>query len=211
MNLDNISFHYPVRGLSTPSTVSKLCFQITYPSGVEVNLGNELKPTQVKDKPTVQFEADPHKFYTLVMTDPDAPSRIEPTYREFKHWVVVNIPGSDVAQGEELAEFVGSGPPMGTGLHRYVFLVYEQPKKLPFTGEPRTTKRFVQFHSIAVVEGVFIPLMILFPFRSRESRPKFSVKTFAYRNQLGEPIAGNYYQAQFDDYVPLLHQQLSGL
>lgn len=46
--------------------------------------------------------------------------------------------------------------------------------------------------------------------RSREGRPKFSVKTFAMRWSLGEPIAGNYYQAQFDDYVPLLHQQLSG-
>lgn len=113
--------------------------QISYPSGVEVNLGNELTPTQVKDLPTVHYDADPAKFYTLVMTDPDAPSRIEPTYREFKHWVQVNIPGSDVAKGESLAAFVGSGPPMGTGLHRYVFLVYEQPKKLPFTGEPRTS------------------------------------------------------------------------
>lgn len=116
--------------------------QITYPSGVEVNLGNELTPTQVKDLPTVSFAADPEKYYTLVMTDPDAPSRIEPTYREFKHWVVVNIPGNDVASGENLAEFVGSGPPLSTGLHRYVFLVYEQPKKLPFTGEPRTTNRW---------------------------------------------------------------------
>lgn len=48
-------------------------------------------------------------------------------------------------------------------------------------------------------------------FSSRENRPKFSVKTFAMRHQLGEPIAGNYYQSQYDDYVPLLHQQLSGL
>lgn len=117
-----------------------MCFQITYPSGVEVNLGNELTPTQVKDLPTVEYTADPNKFYTLVMTDPDAPSRIEPTYREFKHWVVVNIPGNDVVKGENLAEFVGSGPPMGTGLHRYVFLVYEQPQKLTFQGEPRTSK-----------------------------------------------------------------------
>lgn len=108
---------------------------------MEVDLGNELTPTQVKDQPQVQFAGDSGKFYTLVMTDPDAPSRIEPTYREFKHWVVVNIPGSDVEKGENLAEFVGSGPPMGTGLHRYVFLVYEQPRKLPFTGEPRTSNR----------------------------------------------------------------------
>lgn len=119
-----------------------------------MNLGNELTPTQVKDLPSVSFAADPQKFYTLVMTDPDAPSRIEPTYREFKHWVVVNIPGDDVASGENLAEFVGSGPPMDTGLHRYVFLVYEQPKKLPFTGEPRTTNRWVHYFCCVIVTGI---------------------------------------------------------
>lgn len=39
-----------------------------FPSGVEVKEGNELTPTQVKDIPTVQYEADPDKFYTLAMT-----------------------------------------------------------------------------------------------------------------------------------------------
>lgn len=32
-------------------------FQIIYPSGVAVNLGNELTPTQVKDQPTVAWVA----------------------------------------------------------------------------------------------------------------------------------------------------------
>ena len=54
--------------------------------------------------------------------DPDAPSRKEPKYREWRHWVVVNIPGGDVSKGEVCAEYVGAGPPKGTGLHRYVIL-----------------------------------------------------------------------------------------
>ena len=33
-----------------------------------VNFGNVLTPTQVKDPPQVSWEADPNKFYTLIMT-----------------------------------------------------------------------------------------------------------------------------------------------
>ena len=48
--------------------------------------------------------------------DPDAPSRSNPAIRECMHWVVVNIPGNHVDQGNEVAEYIGSGPPEGTGL-----------------------------------------------------------------------------------------------
>lgn len=34
----------------------------------EVNFGNELTPTQVKDIPLVEWEADPTAFYALIMT-----------------------------------------------------------------------------------------------------------------------------------------------
>ena len=58
----------------------------------------------------------------MLRADPDAPSRKDPKYREWRHWVVVNIPGGDVSKGEVCAEYVGAGPPKGTGLHRYVIL-----------------------------------------------------------------------------------------
>lgn len=80
----------------------------------------------MKDKPQVEWNADPEQLYTLVMVDPDARSRANPEYRSVKHWAVINIPGSDVAKGEEIAAYVGAGAPEGTGLHRYVFLVYKQ-------------------------------------------------------------------------------------
>lgn len=105
---------------------------MTYPSGATVNQGNELTPTQVKDIPTIKYDADADAFYTLIMSDPDAPSRKEPTFREVRHWTVVNIPGDKVGDGETLFEYIGSGPPQGTDLHRYVFLVYKQPSKLTF-------------------------------------------------------------------------------
>jgi phosphatidylethanolamine-binding protein (PEBP) family uncharacterized protein len=51
----------------------------------------------------------------LFSTDPDAPSRANPVRREFRHWLVGNIPGDRVDEGETLTEYVGSGPPKGTG------------------------------------------------------------------------------------------------
>jgi len=119
------------------------------------------------------------------MTDPDAPSRVNPKYREWHHWLVVNIPQTRVAEGKTLSEYVGSGPPKGTGLHRYVFLVFKQPGPLE-TDEKKLTNR------------------------SGEGRGQFSIKNFAKKYGLGNPHAGNLYQAQWDDYVPKLYEQLSG-
>uniref|UniRef100_A0A8C6Z460 Phosphatidylethanolamine-binding protein 1 n=1 Tax=Nothoprocta perdicaria TaxID=30464 RepID=A0A8C6Z460_NOTPE len=95
-------------------------------------LGKVLTPTQVQHRPTsIEWEGcDPQKLYTLVLTDPDAPSRKDPKFREWHHFLVTNMKGNDVGSGKVLSDYVGSGPPKGTGLHRYVWLVYEQPKQL---------------------------------------------------------------------------------
>lgn len=121
--------------------------------------------------------------YFCIQSDPDAPSREQPTYREWHHWLVGNIPGNEIPKGEVLSDYIGSGPPQGTGLHRYVFLLYKQPEKLSFD-EKRLTNR------------------------SGDGRGKFSIKKFAEKYKLGEPIAGNFYQASWDDYVPILYKQL---
>lgn len=113
-----------------------------YPSGVSVNLGNELTPTKVKDKPIVSWDAEKNAYYTLFMVDPDAPSRRNPINREFRHWLVVNIPESSVEKGDEMIEFIGSGAPKNTGLHRYIYLIYKQPNgPIDFSNEPRSTNR----------------------------------------------------------------------
>lgn len=57
-------------------------------------------------------------------TDPDAPSRENPKFGEWQHWLVVNVPGSDVAAGETLSEYVGSGPPKGTGMCFYLIVFF---------------------------------------------------------------------------------------
>ena len=45
--------------------------------------------------------------------------------------------------------------------------------------------------------------------RSAEGRGKFSIDSFAKKYDLGNPVAANFYQAQYDDYVPELYKQLN--
>ncbi|VDP16893.1 unnamed protein product [Onchocerca flexuosa] len=136
----------------------------------KVNLGNELTPTQVQDEPTkVSWDAKPGSLYTLVMTDPDAPSRKKPKFREWHHWLVINIPGQNVSSGTVLSDYIGSSPPKGTGLHRYVFLVYKQRGNITDSEHGHLTT-------------------------SGENRAKFKIVEFAKKHHLGNPVAGNFFQ-----------------
>lgn len=161
-----------------PQIVSKPppnALDVAYSAG-KVALGNELTPSEVNDEPQVKWNAAPEKFYTLILVDPDAPSKKNPTFADVKHWLVANIPGDDVSKGDVIAEYYGSGPPKNTGLHRYIFLLYEQKEKQVFD-EPRSLKL------------------------SRANRLKWSLKKFVERNGLEEPFALNYFKAQWEPFV----------
>ncbi|KAI5746874.1 hypothetical protein M8J77_008441 [Diaphorina citri] len=143
--------------------------QITYNSGkLKVDQGNTLTPSDLKQAPEVTWNADSSSYYTLVMTDPDAPSRQNPKAREWRHWLVVNIPGSQISRGQTITPYAGPTPPKGTGLHRYVLLVYKQPSQLDF--EESKSKEW--------------------------KRNNFSVQKFAQKYKLQDPVAGNFYQAE---------------
>lgn len=119
------------------------------------------------------------------MTDPDAPSREKPTAREFRHWLIVNIRGNDLSTGEVKWQFIGSGPPKGTKLHRYVFLLFKQ------------TNGKQDFNDLPTVAN-----------NSRKGRPSSSTRDLITNYNL-QPVAGNFYQAEYDKYVPKLHAQLT--
>lgn len=148
------------------------CVQVIYPDDVSAMLGNELKPFSVKDVPRVRWDADPLKLYTLLLVDPDAPSRTNPTERSYRHWLVINIPGCDVNNGQIISDYVEPAPTIGSGLHRYVFLVYEQ-----LNGCIANTEPIVQLYS-------------------GQERSYTNVRLFATLLNLSSPIFGNFFRAQ---------------
>jgi phosphatidylethanolamine-binding protein (PEBP) family uncharacterized protein len=87
------------------------------------------------------------------MTDPDAPSREDPKWSEFCHWIVTDVLVTkpckcDISRKDKQKDVISyrpPSPPEKTGFHRYVFLAFESnngtSKKLHLT-KPADRKRW---------------------------------------------------------------------
>lgn len=92
--------------------------------------GQCLKPTQVQREPIVTWEPEKGVLYTLVLIDPDVPSRMNHSLAEVRHWWVINIKGGHPESGQTVFEWLGSAPDKNTGCHRYVFLLFKQSSRI---------------------------------------------------------------------------------
>lgn len=166
--------------------------------------GVRVKPTQVRDAPKLFWEAaaagasddDPLaaapdeavKHYALALVDPDAPSPAEPSARSFLHWLVVNIPGSAIEDGQTVRSYLGAFPPAGTGAHRYFFVLMEQrsgaQKFAPTAGDgPGLSSEDLQ------------------------TRGGWQLERFAQANGL-KPVGWHHFVAEFDPYCLELMNEL---
>nr|XP_033803502.1 phosphatidylethanolamine-binding protein 4 isoform X2 [Geotrypetes seraphini] len=96
--------------------------------------------------PTVIFTAaEKEETYVLIMVDPDAPSRADPKFQYWRHWLMKDIKGSQLLTGDlngtVLSEYRPPTPPKNTGYHRYQFYLYKQPanQNISLTEEERAT------------------------------------------------------------------------
>ncbi|ODV83925.1 hypothetical protein CANARDRAFT_24627 [[Candida] arabinofermentans NRRL YB-2248] len=139
--------------------ISKGFLIISYGEDKEVAMGNTLTPEETQSPPSISFtlnlssdDSSASNFkiskddnYTLVFTDPDAPTKGDEKWSEYCHYIVKNIKlnpydpnelidASNIQdklttaelKGTELMSYIGPGPPPKTGKHRYVFLLYKQ-------------------------------------------------------------------------------------
>ena len=49
----------------------------------------------------------------------------------YLHWMVINIPGAKVDQGQTITSYKAPAPEPGSGIHRYVIVAYEQKSETP--------------------------------------------------------------------------------
>ena len=96
---------------------------------MEITYGNikisdqYLTPEVTQIKPVVSLKGlDTNKMYTLIMSDPNAIGG------NMIHWLVTNINGTNIETGNEILEYYGPHPPQGTGIHNYIFSLYESNK-----------------------------------------------------------------------------------
>jgi len=118
----------------------------------EVKPGEELNQAVVFKEPMLRWalpngtddEGPSDLFYLLLLLDPDAPQPyVKKEGNAVRHWAVSNIPSESLEHGEFGIErgwadnlYFAPRPPKGTGPHRYIFKLYEQPKANLFFGLP---------------------------------------------------------------------------
>ncbi|KAK4057420.1 carboxypeptidase Y inhibitor [Microbotryomycetes sp. JL221] len=179
----------------------KVLVQIDFPqTGASVQLGNELTPDQGQGDPVVSFVAaaqDPEEqqsTYCLLSFDPDAPSRENQEFGPWRHYVLGGLKPKSIeeissaveSKGERgvanqglveqtespISPWVAPSPGKGTGLHRYCFALYKQPRPLKPLEEQATIKS-----------------------NERPDRRKFDVASFATDNEL-ELVGFNFFLCQ---------------
>ncbi|XP_049619661.1 phosphatidylethanolamine-binding protein 4 [Syngnathus scovelli] len=100
--------------------------------------------------------------YLLMMVDPDAPSHISSTMAHWRHWLVTDVEGSSLKNGDlrglTITEYAPPTPPRHSGFHRYQFLLFKQSQDVPALG-------------------------------SQTSRGQWDVASFILDHALGSPVA----------------------
>lgn len=135
-------------------------------NGVQISPGQEVPVHHLKNAPRVTLNVDPESTFSIVMIDPDNLSRKNPSVAEWLHWLVVNIPASNILEGinggQHQQPYGSPAPQPRSGDHRYVIVLFEhQGRRLQ------------------------VPKL--------QTRAKFSLKQFMEKHQLGAPLAGNYF------------------
>ncbi|CEL60409.1 OV-16 antigen OS=Onchocerca volvulus GN=OV16 PE=2 SV=2 [Rhizoctonia solani AG-1 IB] len=125
---------------------------------------------------TPQFSVDGVKngTYIIAIVDPDAPSRANPTVSQIRHMFATNFVVSDTRSTSAarsmvlqnttsaISPYFSPNPPVGSGAHRYIALLYAQPDNFDFSSLNAT-----QF-------------------------AKFNISRFAASTGLGDPLAGTF-------------------
>ena len=116
--------------------ITEALLVLKWPTGKEAMLGDTPTRIETADEPSVSFTpmqsfaAATDVGYTLVMTDPDAPSRSNPKMGQWRHWLVTGLKapaltaldtGDFGARGTRptTTPYYPPAPPLGTGPHRY--------------------------------------------------------------------------------------------
>ena len=109
--------------------------EIIYNKNIKVS-NQFLTPKQTSLKPVLSVSLskfDTNKYYTLIMYDPNAVTNSG----YFIHWIIVDIHSFykldrsklyelNIDNSNTLLDYKGPAPPKGSGIHNYIFVLYEQ-------------------------------------------------------------------------------------
>uniref|UniRef100_A0A7E4VSV2 Phosphatidylethanolamine-binding protein n=1 Tax=Panagrellus redivivus TaxID=6233 RepID=A0A7E4VSV2_PANRE len=134
--------------------------------GIPVEPGMEIATRNLKNAPRVTLKVDPESTFSLIMIDPDNLSRKNPSVAEWLHWLVTNIPASNINEGinggQHQQPYGSPAPGPRTGDHRYLIVLFEH------AGRRISVPKY-------------------------NSRAKFNLAQFVEKHKLGAPLAANFW------------------
>ena len=156
--------------------VPKGLVNLNYDIHICVHMGTQITPEESAYPPTaISYPSEGEsasKLHTLLLLDADLNKL---------HWMVVNIPGSKVHQGDIVTAYLGPNPAPNTGIHRYITIVMEQVSEV-------SQAQVSKYKTDTSCEGT-------------EIRKNFDVQQFRGELNLSEPVAANYFTQQYDTFV----------
>ncbi|KAH8807762.1 putative protease inhibitor [Xylogone sp. PMI_703] len=136
--------------------------------------GQKIPRKDATSPPQVSFDV-PDGTYLIVELDLDAPFNSFPFLSPILHWIAPGYTKQESnilnSMTPAIASYAPPGPPPGSGPHRYVFLLYEQPENFNAA-------------KYAAPEGKEMGI---------RPRIRFDYATFEKDLELGPVLAANYY------------------
>ncbi|KAK6262289.1 hypothetical protein QUC31_008105 [Theobroma cacao] len=176
---------------------------VTYNSNKQVANGHELMPAVIVARPRVEIGGeDMRAAYTLILTDPDAPSPSDPYLREHLHWFVsvsVSVSLNYIASifAIQFLQYIFS-PQSKLQTNISSRMVTD----IPGTTDASFGREVVSYETPKPTVGIHRYVFILFKQRGRQtvrpptSRDYFNTRRFSQENGLGLPVAAVYFNAQ---------------
>jgi len=152
------------------------CMDVEFEKGVKMERGNLLKLSSLSKMPHMSWDASDFKFYTVAIFDPDASSVLDPN-RECLQFLAYNVKGNNLNTGKIFADYLPPTLSREKPRHRLVFAVYEQQGEI-FPIEKPLSNEFL-------------------------NRCDFHLQDWRKRYNLGNPIALNYFESEWDERQPI--------
>ncbi|XP_057292192.1 39S ribosomal protein L38, mitochondrial-like [Hydractinia symbiolongicarpus] len=125
-DLNNLSKFYGLNRdlFNNDDVVAKVWLDVAF-NDVKIHRGNIIEPKKLLQAPTsISYEAEDNSLYSLILSNLDG-HPLDST-KEIVHWMVCNIKGNDISNGETVYNYLPPLPWKGTGFHRVAFVLYEQ-------------------------------------------------------------------------------------
>ncbi|XP_071785241.1 large ribosomal subunit protein mL38-like [Asterias amurensis] len=116
-----------------PQVMMKIDYRVDAEHTMPVFTGNVVTPTEASQPPDINYTSTNDKLWTLLLTNPDG--HLQDNSKEYVHWMIGNIPGNQLSQGDEIFDYLPPFPARGTGYHRFAFVLFQQDGRVDYSAE----------------------------------------------------------------------------